>query len=142
MKTSLISAALIGLLSICSLSYSYGKNNPSIYKNQIENIADNSTTISLYEGTNDLSLKPLKQYTIKYNADRIPIEKIEYAWNEKKKSWMVTGKYNYIYDATGKIEYISHAEWDEKTASWKNNMEYDIYMFDISKELLSINESN
>lgn len=141
MKTNIIFIALVGLLSMTNIIYGFSKSKPTIYTNKIKNANDNSTTISLFEGVNDKELKPIKQYTIKNNAQGMLTEKVEYSWDGNKKTWIITDKYEYVYNTGGKLEAITHSTWDQKTGLWINNMRHELFMFEINKELLSVNDN-
>ncbi len=141
MKTiSLLTLAIATILAIGNINDSHAKNNPKTYKNVIENEVDRSTTISFFEGHNDQNLKPIKQCIIKHDSQGNPIEKIQYKWNNIKRAWVTIAKYDYIYDSKGKVENLLYSEWDEKTKSWSENVRYDIYLLDLDKELLTIND--
>jgi len=141
MKTiTILSIAIASILTVSNINTGYSKNPTKTYKNVLENKADNSKTISFYEGENDKYLQPTKQYRIKYTTNGKPIEKIQYKWDKANRMWVTTDKYDYIYNAGGKLENLMHAEWDQKAKAWGENSEYAIYLLDIDKELLTVND--
>lgn len=137
MKASIITLALTAIFAVGNIGNSFGK----IYKNVVEDKEKNTTTITLYEGENDIVNKPLKQYEIKYSDNNLPVEKIVYKWDARKHNWVLSEKYEYLYNSTGHPEALTHCEWDKKTQSWSQEVEYAFYMFDISQELLSLNDT-
>lgn len=140
MKTIIISSMIVGLLGLNTFNNVYSKDkNTTTYQNVIENKAEKSKTISLYEGKNDMHLKPVKQYIIKYLNENTPIEKITYIWDAKSKTWNKTDKYEYIYSEAGVLKSMIHSLWNDSNKSWLVNNNLDILMLDVDKELLTAN---
>lgn len=136
MKTKIITIALSVIFAIGNIGYSFGK----IYKNVVEDKENNITTISFYEGNNDIVETPIKQYQIRYSDKNQPVEKILYTWDKKKMTWALSEKYEYLYDESGRPQTLMHCEWNKKANAWSPEVEYEFYVFDVNKELLSVND--
>lgn len=134
MKTNIITLALVAIFAVGNVGTGFGK----IFKNVVENKENNTTTISLYEGENNIIKTPLKQYEIRYSDNNLPVEKIVYKWDAKKSTWALSEKYEYLYEEDGRPQALMHCEWDNKTKSWSREVEYALYLFDIDKELLTL----
>ncbi|MDU1905572.1 MAG: DUF3836 domain-containing protein [Dysgonomonas sp.] len=143
MKTIIISSIIAGLLGLSTINNVFSKdnNNTRTYQNVIENKAEKSKTISLYEGENDMNLKPVKQYVIKYIGENKPVEKITYRWNSRDKKWIETDKYEYIYSEAGGLETMTHLQWNENENIWIVDNDLDILLLDVDKELLTANRN-
>jgi len=139
MKSIILSLALVSLLGVGNISTSVAQNS-SIYKNVYNDMENNSTVISLYNGKNDANLVPFRQYIIHYSDNQEPQEKIVYSWDAKKKTWKVSHRYEYLHDSEGKPQTMMLSEWVEKEQAWSDEVECSLYMMDIDKELLTVNE--
>jgi len=137
MKAKIITLVLAGIFAIGNIGSCFGTK---VFKNVIEDKETNTTTISFYDGSGDVVGTPLKQYQIRYSDNNQPVEKILYTWDNKKTAWVLSEKYEYLYDAAGRPETMMHCEWDKKANAWSPEVEYAFYLFDINKELLSVND--
>lgn len=137
MKVKIITSVLAIVFIIGNTGSCFAKKT---FKNVIEDKETNTTTISFYDGSGDVVSTPLRQYTIKYSDQNQPVEKVLYLWDIKNSIWVLSEKYEYLYDAAGHPEAMKHCEWDKKANAWSHEVEYEFYLLDINKELLSVND--
>jgi len=127
MNATIISLAIVTLLAISNITSVFGKNNPQIYKNTVENKIENSSTTCLYEGVDDMNLTPIKKYITEYSTTGTPISKTHFIWDSLKDEWQTQCKYEYEYDNKENVIGINYTEWNPDLNCWKNNSHYAMY---------------
>lgn len=134
MKATIITLAVAALLSV---SNSFGSN--TIYKSVETNEQDRTITTTVCQGENEKYLSPIKRYVIVSDSNGSPIEKKIYEWNSDNRSWVAIQKYNYDYNADGKLLSLAFTQWNKITDTWAEDVQYAMYINDTNEENLSVN---
>lgn len=118
MKTATITFLITLLLIGLNIGNSFAQNEEDIFRNEVMDKATNKQTVTLCKNWNG-TLTPVKMYTIQYNDENVPVEKVLYKYNERKSDWTPTQKYVYTYDKDGQMLELSLSNWDKSSKDWK-----------------------
>lgn len=121
MKTTIVTLAAVTVLSFGSL---FGNNASKVYKNTINDEQNNTKVTTVYKGTNDKYLTPLKEYTIVCNSDGSVAERTIRVWDSSKNIWVNFSKYEYVNNGQGQLVVLNYVEWDTNTRLWNKNAQY------------------
>lgn len=118
MRTTATTLLITLLLIVLNIGNSFAKNQEDIFRNEVMDKETNTQTVTLCKNSNG-ALTPLKMYTVQYNNENAPVEKVMYKYNERKSDWTPTQKYIYTYDDNGQMLKLSLSNWDKSSKDWK-----------------------
>ncbi|MDR2954787.1 MAG: DUF3836 domain-containing protein [Prevotella sp.] len=133
MKTIIITFILGALFSISNIYAN--EPEPKVLTN-VET-TESGTKKEIIYLDEDSSL-PKDKTIMYYNTDDQMLSKCCYKWDGYKK-WIGTRKYEYKYNAEGKIESVTHTEWDDNKGDWADKSETTAHVYTNQGELMATN---
>lgn len=114
-------------------------NAKEFYKNVEVDTNENTITTFIYEGENSMNFVPYAKHIVKLSNEKEAKEKTIYTWNSNKYMWTESQKYEYHYNLSGEMEYLSFTTWNKALNMWEDNVQYTIYIYNAENDLLTIN---
>lgn len=131
MKTIILSAVATILFSIVNLS---AANTQKVYSN-IEKTE--TGCVKEFITYDEAISKAISKSVYHYDANGNMQKKVSYVWDSKA-GWEAVNKYDYVYNNSGNVDYLTYTEWDNNMSSWSSKIEQFIHVYDNQGGLLVV----
>jgi len=135
MKTLIVTLILSALSAA-----NYEAEAKEFYKNVEIGATGKTITTSIYQGEKEMNLIPYSKQTLKLDENGNAQEKVIYVWNSEKHEWIETFKYQYYYNLSGDIDYLTYTNWNKSLNMWETDIQYTMYIYSMEGDLLTVNQ--
>ncbi|MFV0417790.1 MAG: DUF3836 domain-containing protein [Dysgonomonas sp.] len=115
MKAAILTSVLVAFLSVATI---FAQGNEKKVLTNIEQTESGSTKELTYlsEDSSEVEKKVVYHYDLSDNL----LDKTDYKWDSND-GWVPTQKYEYEYNAEGKVSNVTLTKWDSKKKRWDND---------------------
>jgi len=132
MKATILTSVLVAFLSVANV---FAQETEKKVLTNIEQTESGSVKELTY--LNEETSQAEKKTAYHYDENDVLLQKIDYKWNSHD-GWIPTQKYEYEYNAEGKVSNVTFTKWDEKKNKWSDKARQTAHIYNKQGESLAI----
>lgn len=115
MKAAILTSVLVAFLSVANI---YAQETEKKVLTNTEQTESGSVKELTY--LNEESSEAEKKVAYHYDEADNLLKKVDYKWDSRE-GWIPTQKYEYEYNAEGKVSNVTFTKWDSKKNKWDDD---------------------